>query len=335
MELQPATSLLANRLAFESRDVDEVRHQVGRYFKPHTIRFLDERKRNLNASLYRSSIGTIAVNLLEYGANVMIDPGALKEFYLLHINIDGACEVTYQDGHLTTDKSVGAVCSPHRPYRFWWQPGSRVLAIQIPRAKLHAHMRDVTGFVPRQDIDFDTILDLGRASSTALVNLAQYLVTDACNEEGLASDPLTAKPLEKALMTALLRCQPGSHQNTLEAAGNCAAPSYVKRAEAHMRANLNRTLRLNELASVGQTSERSLTEGFRRFRGETPARYFLALRLAQARRDLQAADPEATVADIAFNLGFQHLSSFASAYREHYDELPSQTLRQASGPTGT
>ena len=335
MELQPATSLLANRLAFESRDVDEVRHQVGRYFKPHTIRFLDERKRGLNASLYRSHIGSIAVNLLEYGANVMIDPGALKDFYLVHINIDCACEVTYRDGHLTTDKSIGAVCSPHRPYRFWWQPGSRVLAIQIPRAKLHAHLRDVTGVVPRQEIDFDTILDLDRSSSMALVNLARYLVTDACNEDGLASDPLTAKSLEKALMTALLRTQPGSHQRSIEAAGNCAAPGYVKRAEAHMRANLNRSLRLSELASVGVISERSLTEGFRRFRGETPARYFLALRLAQARKDLEAAGPDATVADIAFNLGFQHLSSFASAYRERYNELPSQTLRQAMAPKGT
>lgn len=333
MELEPAQGLLANCLAFESRDVNEVVHQVGTYFKPHTIRFLDEKRRDLRASLHRSHIGSIAVNLLEYGANVMIDPGALKDFYLVHINIDGACEITHQGGHLTTDRQIGAVCSPHRPYRFWWQPRSRVLALQIPRGKLHAHLRDVTGLTPRDEIDFDTVFDLSQPRAHGFANLVRYLVTDACNEDGLASDPITAAPLESALMTALLRCQTGSHQTSLEAAGGCAAPSYVKLAEGHMRANLNRNVRMSELASVGRTSERTLSEGFRRFRGETPARYFMSLRLAKARQELSTAVPGATVADIAFDLGFQHLSSFASSYRARYDELPSQTLRRAQTPT--
>jgi len=320
--------ILANRIAFESDNVDFVHAQISRYFKPHKIRFIDEQKRDLKSSLRRANVGSIAVSILEYGGSVMIDPGAFEDFYLVHVNVAGKCELAHDGGHMTVDSRYAAVCTPHRQHQFWWQQQSRVLAIQIPRQRLLNHFRDLTGIMPREEIDFDLALDLATPAARSFTELLQYLLRDAGTESGLTADPITAEPLERALMTALLRAQPGSHQNAMSTAGGCTAPGYVIRAEAYMRENLDRAVRMEELAGVCGVTDRTLTSGFNRFRGDTPARYFLSLRLAEARRRLIAGKGNATVSDIAFELGFHHLSSFAAAYRERYDEMPSQTLKQ-------
>lgn len=186
----------------------------------------------------------------------------------------------------------------------------------------------MTGIVPADEIDFDLALNLDSPVAKGFGDLLDYLLADAGNPNGLSSDPLSAEQLERTLMTALLKYQTGSHQAAMSAAGGCPAPAYVKRAEMLMHENLHRSIRLEELAEISNVTERTLTNGFRRFRGDTPARYFLALRLAEARRRLLSSDEDTTVSDIAFEMGFHHLSSFAAAYRQRYDETPSQTLRQ-------
>ena len=325
----PFDNILSNRVIFESNNVDEVRTQIGQYFAPHDIRFLDERRRTLRTSLRRTKIGSTAISLLEYGGNVMIDPGKMENFYLVHLNLGGECEITHDGGHMVVGQSHAAVCSPHRPYRFWWQPQSSVLAIQIPRKRLLDHLRDITGTAPRREIDFDFMLDLNSPAARGFARLLGYLLNDADNDYALSSDSLTAEPLENSLLTALLRAQPGSHQAAMSAAGGCPAPAYVKRAEAYMRDNLHRPVHVDEIAEFTRVTARTLTNGFNRFRGESPARYFLGMRLAEARERLRSGGAGATVSDIAFELGFHHLSSFAATYRERYNESPSHTLRRS------
>lgn len=320
--------ILSNRVAFESSDVDVVRTEISRYFKPHDIQFLDGRRHQLKTSLRRTKVGSIAINFLEYGGNVVIDPGKLEHFYLIHLALAGESEVRHDGKSMTISSRQAAVIAPHRPYRFAWQPQTSVLAIQIPRQRLHAHLRDITGIVSREEIDFDIGLNLDDPAAHGFSELLRYLLTDANNPRGLISDPICAEPLECALMTALLQTQPGSHHYAMSAAASCAAPAHVIRAESFMLNNLQRSIKLDELAKISNVTARTLTSGFRRFRGDTPARYFLALRLAEARRTLLASDGGTTVSDIAFEIGFHHLSSFAAAYRQRYDETPSQTLHR-------
>jgi AraC family ethanolamine operon transcriptional activator len=55
-------------------------------------------------------------------------------------------------------------------------------------------------------------------------------------------------------------------------------------------------------------------------------------RLAAVRRELLRGDPQASITDVATRWGFFHLGRFSQEYREHFAELPSQTLRsQRSG----
>ncbi len=57
-----------------------------------------------------------------------------------------------------------------------------------------------------------------------------------------------------------------------------------------------------------------------------PARYLLARRLNQVRRDLQAS-PSLNITDAALLRGFGHLGRFSQHYYRLFGELPSQTRR--------
>ena len=83
-----------------------------------------------------------------------------------------------------------------------------------------------------------------------------------------------------------------------------------------------------ELCEISKLSERSLEYGFREYLGITPIRYLRLIRLNGARQDLLVAVPmKGAVLSIALNWGFLELGRFAGEYRQLFEELPSETLR--------
>lgn len=79
-------------------------------------------------------------------------------------------------------------------------------------------------------------------------------------------------------------------------------------------------------------SPRKLEYCFRDVLGTTPLQYLRAARLNGVRRDLKRNhDPALGVQDIASRWGFWHMSALSADYKRLFGELPSQTLRNASG----
>lgn len=86
-----------------------------------------------------------------------------------------------------------------------------------------------------------------------------------------------------------------------------------------------------ELCKIAHLSERSLEYGFREYLGITPIRYLRLIRLNGVRRELLIACPESVkVIDIALIWGFLEMGRFAGEYRQLFQELPSETLRNRS-----
>lgn len=119
-------------------------------------------------------------------------------------------------------------------------------------------------------------------------------------------------------------------------------PVMRHRVEAPKSTLLNRLLRVAEAtdfrASVPEisldmdVSRRTIEYLFRDLLGESPRSYFTARRLNLCKQELTEADPsETTVAAIATKHGFYELGRFAAAYRLHFGEIPSNTLRRGGG----
>src|SRR5215831_8844032 len=96
----------------------------------------------------------------------------------------------------------------------------------------------------------------------------------------------------------------------------------IDRVIDHLRGNLHRQVKLEELAKVACFSEFHFHRIFGAVSGETLNNFTNRLRLEKAARLLRYSDQRLT--DIAFACGFSSSATFSRAFRAGYDTSPSQ-----------
>ena len=107
------------------------------------------------------------------------------------------------------------------------------------------------------------------------------------------------------------------------------APRYVQLAEEWMHRLAAESVDAAAMARELGVSSRTLHDGFRKHRGESPMRYLRNLRLAKVREDLLNPGRTETVTEIALRHGFNHLGRFSAYYFERFGERPSDTARRS------
>ncbi len=101
----------------------------------------------------------------------------------------------------------------------------------------------------------------------------------------------------------------------------------VNAAESYILQKGGRPISIGHLSKVTGVSKRTLQYAFQDYFDLSPLQYSKAHRLKLARRALYQADSSSTlVADVARQLGFNHLGQFSADYKRQFGELPSHTL---------
>ncbi|MCE7518065.1 GlxA family transcriptional regulator [Vreelandella titanicae] len=98
------------------------------------------------------------------------------------------------------------------------------------------------------------------------------------------------------------------------------APQSLVEAVTLMEANIEEPLSTLELAEHLGISRRQLERLFKKYLQAVPSRYYLDLRLQEARKQLR--DSDRPVGDIAFATGFSSGAHFSTAYRHHFGMTP-------------
>jgi AraC family transcriptional regulator len=96
----------------------------------------------------------------------------------------------------------------------------------------------------------------------------------------------------------------------------------INRVIDYLRANLDRQVKLKELAKVACFSEFHFHRIFHAVSGETLNNFTKRLRLEKAARLLRYSNQSLT--DIAFDCGFSSSATFSRSFRAGYDTSPSQ-----------
>ncbi|MGO3003862.1 MULTISPECIES: GlxA family transcriptional regulator [Halomonas] len=98
------------------------------------------------------------------------------------------------------------------------------------------------------------------------------------------------------------------------------APQSLVDAVTLMEANIEEPLSTLELAEHLGISRRQLERLFKKYLQAVPSRYYLDLRLQEARKQLRETDR--AIGDIAFATGFSSGAHFSTAYRNHFGMTP-------------
>jgi AraC-like DNA-binding protein len=103
--------------------------------------------------------------------------------------------------------------------------------------------------------------------------------------------------------------------------------SVARRAREYIEDHYHGTIRMEDLCRCTGASMRTVQRAFSEYFQMSPFDYIKARRLNAARQDLLAGEASLdTVTRIAVENGFTHLGRFSVGYREHFNELPRETL---------
>lgn len=136
--------------------------------------------------------------------------------------------------------------------------------------------------------------------------------------------PEVARDFEYSVLEALAEVLPSDMQSEYK---HVRRVHVARQAEAMLREQETRQLRIAEICSCLGVSERTLRQGFHECFGVSPKRYQRLLKLNTVYRELRIKNgPGVSVSDVAYNLGFTGLGRMSVDYRELFGESPSQTM---------
>ena len=208
----------------------------------------------------------------------------------------------------------------------------RCLTLTIPLEAFALRAEQLTGRAPPPNAaaQMPDRLTLETPTAAALARHMKAAFAEAADVAHYGMSLVVFAGYEDLLLSLAVAClyppckpQPG--------ADHAAAPAAIRRARDHIRAHAEEAIDFARVSAAFGLSMRAMQENFRRYYGQSPRDYLLALRLANARRRLTADHESASVTVAAFDCGFRDLGYFAAKYREKYSELPSETLRAAQG----
>jgi AraC-like DNA-binding protein len=98
-------------------------------------------------------------------------------------------------------------------------------------------------------------------------------------------------------------------------------PRAVKQARDYLRANVERDVRLEELANVVNLNRAYLIRVFKKTVGLPPHAYFLQLKLSEAKKQLAQGE---TISQVALGTGFADQSHFSRTFKITFGLTPAQ-----------
>jgi AraC-like DNA-binding protein len=332
MEIGQAERLVAfNRVSTGS--VDVAAEAIGCIFCPHELKPLRHSARNFFARHNCAAFDGFSINYVAYGGVVSIDPGCLERFFLLQIPIHGSAQIATAACEVATGPCAQAsLLSPTIPTRMRWQGDCAQLILLVDRALVEHRAAALSG-KPASAVEFAPAIDLNDACGHRLQCQIESL-TDLAERLGPQRrlPPLAASDLRERLLGCLLDGQRHNLSRAIEVFSGRAEtlPRPLRRVRDCLQAHATEPLDLAQLAEAAGTGIRALQIGFQRHFGTSISAMLLDIRLAHLNARLSNAGPDQRITDVAFELGFTHLSRMAHAYRTKFGETPSATLRRMS-----
>jgi AraC-like DNA-binding protein len=328
MDTAPALPLQRYQV-FHSRDVDETRDCVARIFCPHRLS-TPQPRRALDACHHSAPLHRgVSLNYVQYGPSVDIEPGYLRDFFLLQIPLRGGAQVQCGAQQVDADTRTASLLSPTEPVRMRWADDSPHLIVKVMLSTVLGQLESLAQAPVRRALVFDLGVPMADPALAPLLNFIHYLLATLDTGDALRGGAL-AEHAEAYLVSNLLMS--ASHNHSTELLGSARRallPRSVRRAQEFLNSCPEQPLCLADLCRQVGVSARTLQLAFRQHVGQSPMEYLRDVRLDRVRDELRSASPErgVQVASVAARYGFVHLGHFAAQYRVRFGEVPSETLR--------
>lgn len=311
-----------------SSDLEQVRDQVGRVFCEHRMHVAGKAQ-PLDTRLYYRPLRDIGIGRMSYGTAVDIDPGMLRDFYLLQIPLSGHEIVEVAGQRVLSTPSTASLVSPATDFRMQHGAGTEKLFLRVDRAALDLRFERLHGQPARGVVAFAPEISLETQAGASVRRLLEWLATEA--SDGLMLDQSLATASVEEMVITMLLGLPHNQSANVPRGDAGVSPRCLRRALDYIAQHIDEPLSVGDIAAHACVSGRSLFVAFRKYHATTPMAYLRDLRLDKVRSELlgsgaRVGDERPSVTITAMRWGFTHLGQFAASYRQRFGELPSQTL---------
>lgn len=312
-----------------SRDWDEVQAFCRKVYMPYRVR--PAAPRLLPAATMRmAQVGRVTLTRFAYGVPIHLDRFDPEAGNILVLNTLTGALRHKQDAERTATTRAGDSFVVDCSRTDYWLDGDGdhlQLNLTIPHDAMAEIAMRWLGFVP-DDRLWTRRLAFGGNGSRWQALLA-YVVQSLEASGQVRGAPPMARHLEELICMDLLQIWAEGAGISLRDGARMAAPRHVRAAEEIMASEARDPPSMAQVADRVGVSVRTLSEGFRRFRGMTPRDFLRARRLEGLRAALRAAGPGDSVTSVAADWGYVNLGALAQVYRTRFGETPGQTLAAA------
>jgi AraC-like DNA-binding protein len=287
---------------------------------------------------HHARLAATSVNYMDYGGDLLIEPGCLDRFFLFMAPLAGSVQLNPGTAQEVSAGPGGAVLANPTDYtRIRWSADCRQIVMTIDRSAVERCMATLLQRNLRAPVLFHGPRNLRPGSNStdhraaSLWRSIGFLVQELDAAGSGLLDKAPAAWFENSLVAMFLQSWTNNYSDALGAIDNRVAPRHVRRVEDYIEANAHLPLTLENLVEIGGVSATALFEGFRRFRQTTPVAALRDCRMRRAHADLERGMAGDTVTVIATRWGFYHLGRFAADYRKRFGRSPSEALNGALG----
>jgi AraC family transcriptional regulator, ethanolamine operon transcriptional activator len=292
----------------------------------HALSGWDQRYDQVGEGTFRSFVKQVAtehVQVFQESANVrMVQRGQLPPgratFGLM---LGGGAPFSFQG--VKVDESALIFTAGAKEFTLHSPPDMSMLGVAIDLDLLE-RVADREGFELEGGVLAQQVLNIPAAAGTRAGRRIVSAVEAAIAEPESFSRASFADTVAESILDLLAFNVP-THEDRLTYA--CRA-DVVRRSHDLVLAQPEQPVSIMDLCANLRISRRTVQNSFQSVTQMNPIAYLRAVRLAQVRRLLKTTSPqEVPVREAAMRWGFSNLGHFASDYKSHFGELPSQTTR--------
>jgi AraC-like DNA-binding protein len=307
----------------QSDNYEEANMMLTQLIGPFKSELLDSNADFLSRYYYAQFHHSSMVYLQWQGSQKLIR-NQPNDLYVFYLPIEGLIkEKINQLEPILSSSKVAHLFTPQQNLAGEISSKGQGISVCISRQRLHQELAKLSDNTINSLISFQPEVDLTTAFGHSLKELILFAW------QATAQNSLFLPQLEQTLVTGLLQYHCHNYSAFLQKNEAMVSDRQVHLAQEFMRANLQKSISLGDIASAIGVSGRSLQRSFSKYCGCSPLQFLKQARLEALHQELSQGISTLAVTDLMIQYQFGHLGRCSQSYQKCFGELPSETIRRS------
>ena len=220
-------TLLKHHCLLSSTDSQEIRNRISELLWPHEMTLSPNRQ--LKSEVFGVSFGNVGLFSLGYGADVEINAGDIRDYYLIRATLSGHGEVELPGQRATMNPGRLTITSPTMPCIIRRHHDYRSMILRVKRSAIEHHLQKSLDRIIGRPLVFDLDVPPTDRGVSQVFHAMNYISQMHEDDLAQALPPALSKHLSDYLVALLVDQLPHNYCEEMEQCA-CPIPFHVKRA---------------------------------------------------------------------------------------------------------